>query len=459
MINTIDKPIVFCDVETTGGYAKKHRVTEVACIRYEKGKEVARINTLVNPHQHIPFNIQLITGINDIMVSHAPEFQAVAGEIQQIFDGAILVAHHSRFDFGFIKAEMERAGYEFNPAQICTAKLSRRLYPAYKGHGLSKIIERFHFKCDARHRAMGDTDVLVQFAHQLEQDFAAETIVSAINHSKGQYTPPPNLEKSVIDALPRTPGVYSFYGKDDELLYIGKSVDIRSRVMSHFSNATRDTKSKRMWNEIHSIDYEVTASDFSAQLLEIHKIKNEMPIHNRRLRKNENLWSLVQRVNESKYKEFDLKPLKNDLGDTLENVFAIFRTKSQAKKSLEQIVRENKLCPKKTGLETGSGECFSHQLGYCSGACVNEILSLKYNAQVDEVFAQYKMSRWPYAGEKEIVKISNDGLRHERFIVEDWILKSAEVLEEQDSYPFFQMNDHRFDYDIYKVMAKELLRT
>ena len=127
MIQSVNLPLVFCDVETTGGHPKKHRVTELACIRYEDGVEVARIDTLVNPHAHIPFNIQLITGINDTMVSSAPDFSEIAEKVEKVFEGAVLVAHHSRFDFGFIKAEMERAGFKFNPEQICTAKLSRRL--------------------------------------------------------------------------------------------------------------------------------------------------------------------------------------------------------------------------------------------------------------------------------------------------------------------------------------------
>ena len=226
--------------------------------------------------------------------------------------------------------------------------------------------------------------------------------------------------------------------------------------MSHFTNAGRDTKSKRMWSEIHDITYEITASDFSAQLLEIHKIKTEMPIYNRRLRKNENLWSLQKVDTDSQYSEFELKPLANNIEVDLDKVFAIFRTKSQAKKSIEAIVREYKLCPKKSGLEKGGGECFSHQLGFCSGACVGKVEPLKYNLLVEQVFAAYRMRRWPFQGKKEILKSSSDGERHERFVVEDWILKEAEVIEEQDSYSFFKTDPHRFDYDTYKVLVKEL---
>lgn len=455
MIHAIDTPLVFCDVETTGGYAKKHRVTEVACIRYEYGKEVARIDTLINPRQHIPFNIQLITGINNTMVQSAPEFSDVALEIDEIFANATLVAHHARFDFSFLQAEMERTGHYFNPPQICTAKLSRRLYATYRGHGLSKIIDRFGFTCKARHRAMGDTDVLVQFAEQMETDFDRDTILAAISHSKGAYTPPPNLDKRMIDALPNQPGVYSFYGQDGELLYVGKSVDIKARVMSHFSNANRDTKAKRLWSEVYEVAYETTASDFSAQLLEIHKIKNEMPVYNRRLRKNANLWALYELRDTSDYQRFELKPLHRTT-DSYKDVFAVFRTKSQAKKSLESLVREHKLCPKFTGLESGTGECFSHQLGYCSGACVGKIDPLKYNLRIAEVFERYRMRRWPYRGPQEIIKTSPDGNRHERFVVNDWILKEAEVLEDQVSYQFFAMDAHTFDYDIYKVLLREL---
>lgn len=191
MINVITQPLVFCDVETTGGNPRRHRITEIAAIRYENGKEISRINTLVNPHQDIPFNIQIITNINNIMTDSAPDFNEISDKISEIFDGATLVAHHSRFDFSFIQAEMERAGHRFNPKQICTAKLSRRLYPHHRGHGLSNIIERFSFVCKSRHRALGDTEILVHFSKQLEKDFTKENILNAVQNIKGSFTPPP----------------------------------------------------------------------------------------------------------------------------------------------------------------------------------------------------------------------------------------------------------------------------
>jgi DNA polymerase-3 subunit epsilon len=455
MINALEQPLVFCDVETTGGHPHKHRVTEIACIRYENGVEVARLDTLVNPHAPIPFNIQIITNINNAMTEGAPDFADIADEVQKIFEDATLVAQHSRFDFGFIKAEMERAGYEFNPPQICTAKLSRRLYSQYRGHGLSKIIDRFGFECKARHRAMGDTEVLVQFAEQMEKDHSHETILAAISHSKGKFTLPPNLSQELIDSLPNRPGVYTFVGENGEYLYIGKSVDIRSRVLSHFSNANRDLKSRRIWAEVYDIEYEETAADFSAQLLEIHKIKNEMPIYNRRLRKNERLWGLVKSEDVSGYRKFDLKPINTDLQNDIEKVYSIYRTKSEAKKSLESIVRENKLCPKLMGIENGRGECFSSQLDVCSGACKGQIDSTMYNMEIDRIFANQKLRQWPFSGPKELI-FKTEG-RHEKFVIDDWKLIEAKVLEDQEEYDFF-VHGNQFDYDIYKVLSKAILK-
>jgi DNA polymerase-3 subunit epsilon len=408
----------------------------------------------------------MLTGISNTMTDTAPEFADIADDVAELFAGATLIAHHARFDYSFIRAEMNRAGHQFECPQICTAKLSRALYSEYRTHNLSDIIERFGFTCEARHRAMGDTEVLVQLAHQIDNDFSQSTITNALERSQSRATLPPNVPKDTIDRLPHTPGVYSFYGKDGELLYVGKSIDIRGRVLSHFSNASRDSKSRRIFTEVYDVQYEETADDFSAQLLEIHKIKHDMPIYNRKLRRNERLWALTAKndnggnaiADDSAPVAFTLTPLDAELQQQPERVYAVYRTKRAAKTALDGLVKTHGLCPKLLGAESGKGACFSSQLGVCQGACTGRLSAKEYNQQVAKVFEKQRLRHWPYAGPREIIKRTPDMQRSERFVVDNWVLQSATILEEQAERAFFPTGELQFDYDVYKVLVKELLR-
>ena len=180
MINVLDTPIVFCDVETTGSRHQGARVTEVALVRYEQGREVDRFSTLVNPKQHIPAMITRITGIDNTMVRDAPAFGQIAERISDITKDCVFCAHNVNFDFGFISSQLASAGYDYQAKKLCTVLLSRRLYSMHKGHSLGKIIERFGFSFSDRHRALDDTLALVQFAKQIERDFSHDHIRSAI---------------------------------------------------------------------------------------------------------------------------------------------------------------------------------------------------------------------------------------------------------------------------------------
>lgn len=247
MIKSYKKPIVFCDVETTGLGARYGKITDIACIRYENGKEVSRVVSLINPEMPIPYNIQMLTGITDEIVKSAPLFVDISPEIEEIFKDAVLCAHNAKFDLSFIKKEMREVGYDFSPTIICTAEMSRRLFKEYNSHNLSAIIDRYNFTCVGRHTALGDTEVLVQFAKYIEKKKKPLAILEAINKKVRLASLPPNIDPEVVDNLPNCPGVYSFFGKNGELLYVGKSVDIKKRVQSHFTNSAENKRTKRLW--------------------------------------------------------------------------------------------------------------------------------------------------------------------------------------------------------------------
>jgi len=453
MLNTLSQPIVFCDVETTGGNAKFNRITEIACIRYEDGVEVDRFVSLINPETPIPYHIQRITGIDNAMVEDAPFFSAVADRVEELFSGAIFCAHNVRFDYNFIGAEMARAGLELHSPKLCTVQLSRALYPKMKGHSLSKIIERFDFVCDARHRALGDTEVLVQFARHLEKTFDTDTLSAVLKRHSTNVTLPPNVKGSLLAEIPHEPGVYFFFGKNDELLYVGKSINIYKRLLSHFSNANHNSRAAEIWNETYRIETKTTASDLGASLLELQYIKNLKPMMNRRSRKTKRLWGVFEKVSDSKYTELKLEGF-SDL-DQERKTYGIFKTKQQAVNILQTFVKEKGLCPHLLGIESGKGACFSHQLGICKGACIGKVDSTIYNILLEQAFTARKVRVWPYKEAKELSFTNPLNNKTERYVIEDWLLQSATLYSDNDIEDFLEPQT-TFDYEMYKVLAPYL---
>jgi len=459
MIKAYQKPIVFCDVETTGSRKYGARVTDVAFIRFENGKEVDRFETLVNPEMSIPYNIQQITGINDQMVKDAPIFSEIADRIFEICDGATFVAHNVKFDWSFIHGQLKVQGIDLKCEKLCTVLLSRRLFPYERGHSLSAIIDRYGFHCSARHRAMGDTDVLVQFAKYIDENIEEKALLEAISGAKPKVSLPPNVTQKQVDVLPKNPGVYSFYADNGELLYIGKSINIYKRVLSHFTNAAYNKKSKKIWEQVHSIDTITTASDLGASLLELYKIKTESPLYNRKSTRIQRLWFVTLEKNETGYLTAQLKSSQNLSTEKLPEIRGIFRSAIKAKEFLALAAKEQKLCPKLMGAEKMSdGPCFSSQLHICSGACTGKPDVGEYNKAVEKVFETRRLRAWPHNGPKEIIKNNPQLGISERFVIDNWILQKAEVIEFEEPYDLFPVADLSFDYEMYKVLVRHLTR-
>jgi DNA polymerase-3 subunit epsilon len=157
------KPLVFVDIETTGGRYTTSHILDIGIIRVENGVVVQTINQLVQPNIPVPYFITKLTGITNEMVWDQPNFLALAPELETIFKDAAFVAHNVNFDYRFFKQEFKRIGINFNMDRMCTVKLSRRLHPEQRGHSLDKIIERMELTVAHRHRGYDDAEVLWKF--------------------------------------------------------------------------------------------------------------------------------------------------------------------------------------------------------------------------------------------------------------------------------------------------------
>ena len=202
---------VMLDLETTGGNPVHDRITEIAAVRMEDGREVARWSSLVNPGTTIPIFIQNLTGISNDMLQEAPGFDEVAPHLLDLLDGAVLVAHNVRFDHSFLLNEFARMNVALRIKTLCTVRLSRQLYPQHKGHGLDAIMQRHNLTTLARHRAMGDVDMVLAWLGVAAQELGTEQVsCHAQTLMQSSAALPPHLDTDVSQ-IPDTAGVYIFF--------------------------------------------------------------------------------------------------------------------------------------------------------------------------------------------------------------------------------------------------------
>ena len=450
------QPLAIVDIETTGASATFGRIIEVGVLRIEEGVVARTYQTLVNPGRPIPSSIEQLTGIRNEELEDAPSFRRIAHDLVDVLDDAIFVAHNARFDYGFIKNELRRVGISFTSRCLCTVKLSRLLFPEFRHHDLTSVIKRHGIACQSRHRALGDAAAVHEFLRVLQHNLDADRLDRAIRKIMKTSTLPANLDRGTIENLPEGPGVYLFYGGTGELLYVGKSVNLRARVQGHFASDHTSSREMKMCQQVHRVEFRQTAGEFGALLLESQMIKELRPIYNQQARRIRNIVAAKKELTKEGYAAIALEEIDHIDPAGTSMIMGIFRSMKQAKEYLHRIAKEHCLCHKLLGLERPGGHCFPYHLHHCQGACMGEENPRSYNARLETAFAARMVKAWPYAGGILIEEKGEDPGEGEVFLVDQWCLVSS------FTYTDFGLERHlapspRFDYDSYKILSRYLL--
>jgi DNA polymerase III subunit epsilon len=437
--------IAIVDLETTGMDPLRDRITEVAVILLDDGQEVARWQTLVNPLVGIPAQIQSITGITPAMVRGAPSFDQIAEFLVEKIKGRIFVAHNARFDYGFIKQGLTRAGLSFTADVLCSVRLSRRLEPQHASHSLDSLIERHRLHTEYRHRAMGDAELVVQLLNVLQRRHGHEAFNAAKHRILKTPSLPPHLPIDALDSIPDCPGVYVFYGVNEQPLYIGKSINLRERVRSHFSNDYRNANDARLSAEIRRIQTHVCAGEFGALLLEANWIRERLPTLNKALRKNEQ-WVVVDTTGQ-------IVPMAQLNSSQLPGFFGPFSSKRGAKSVLEGLAAEYQLCWTGLGLEKREGACFGFQLKKCAGLCVGLEASSSHQARLSQGLAKWEIPRFAFAGGAFVHEHSV--LTGDRFhVFYDWCFVGTYTSKEQIPKTPPPTDQLSFEPSVFRLLSK-----
>ena len=464
--------LAFVDIETTGMRSSTDRIIEIGILRVEDNKLVKTYQTLINPQSYLPKEITSLTGITAQDLEQAPSFRMVKDEILEILDRCTFVAHNVRFDYAFLKHELLRENIAFSAKHFCTVRLSRVLFPKWERHNLDTVMKECGIPCQNRHRAYDDAQVLYDFYTQLLETMKPEELEKAIAKTMKKPSLPLNLPMEELEKLPEKPGVYIFYGDKEKVektkpfdhvpLYVGKSVNIRNRVLSHFSADITSPKEMNIAQQVKRIETITTAGELGALFLESRMIKELLPLYNKKSRIKHELIALKKRTNTQGYDECYLEPISTISPDSLPDFLGFYRSRKQAKAALADLALENKLCEKLLGLEKTAGACFAHRLERCNGACVGKENPQLYNLRLLTALSENKILPWPFEG--TIMIHEDNSLKDEfgsrgvaeYFLINNWCYVGNVKVDPEGNLKDTVAKDVSFDLDIYKILRQYL---
>jgi DNA polymerase III subunit epsilon len=372
------------DIETTGGYAANHRITEIAIYHHDGIQATRSFSTLINPGRNIPQYITGLTGISTEMILDAPTFEEIAPEVFSHLDGKIFVAHNAHFDYSFLKKEFETAGINWQAKKLCTVRLSRKIIPGLRSYSLGSLSESLGIEIPNRHRASGDASATVKIFDLLLRRDKDNHILKALKRNSGETILPPNLPREEFDKLPAKPGVYYFHNSRGQVIYVGKAVNIKKRIAGHFTGDAREWSRSKIRNEIHHISYELTGNELIALILESQEIRRLWPKYNQAQKVKVEEWGVFGYEDRNGYLRFSVNVVTRGSTPLIR-----FTSKGEAWNFLWEKVREFELCPKLCGLQVAKGLCFNYQTGECKGACMCLEHGSVYNVRVSDAVKSF----------------------------------------------------------------------
>ncbi len=382
--------VTFCvvDLETTGASAAKGaRITEIGAVKVRGGEVLGELQTLVNPDESIPAFITVLTGITDAMVVAAPRIDEVLPSFLEFAAGCVLVAHNAPFDVGFLRHAAGELGIAWpRPEVLDTAVLARRvlLRDEVRNVKLATLAQHFHTDTTPDHRALHDARATVDVLHGLFERLGPLGVhtLEEVRTYTSRVTREQRRKRHLADHLPSAPGVYLFRDRNDEVLYVGTSKDLRRRVRSYFTDSETRTRMGEMVALAHRVEAVVCATALEAEVRELRLIAAHRPPYNRRskfpdrvswLKLTREPWprvSIVSRVldDDADYLgPFRRRRLAEDALACLHDVFAVRQCTGRLPRT-----------------PTGS-PCALAEIGHCLSPCDGSVSRERYDQEVLQV--------------------------------------------------------------------------
>ena len=363
------------------------------------------------------------------MLRNAPKFYEVAKRIVEITAECILVAHNAQFDYRILCTEFRRLGFEFERKSLCTVELSKDLIPDQPSYSLGKLVRSLGIPVTDRHRASGDALATVKlFKMLLDKDTTKSIIQPSIRLNPKHQLEPRHID--IVAELPAITGVYYIHKADGDIIYIGKSNNIKKRINQHFTGT--NAKSKKIQAQVTTVTYQATGSELVALLKESEEIKRVKPKFNRALRR-----SIFTHALYSFKDEEDYLNLQIDIADGRKKPITTFSNRQSGKSFITKAVEDFNLCQKLTGLYKTKTSCFNYDIKTCEGACIQKESSELYNKRVEALITKNSYSnknmviidRGREVDERSAILIENGVFKGLGFFNLNYQINNIEVLE------------------------------
>jgi len=408
------------DIETTGGQFNEEGITEIAIYKFDGHEVIDQFISLVNPEIPIqPFVVKL-TGISNAMLKSAPKFFEVAKRIIEMTNDCVLVAHNASFDHRILRTEFRRLGYDFQINTLCTVELAQKLIPEQPSYSLGKLVRALGIPMADRHRAGGDALATVKLFQMLLAKDLEKVIVKELIKTEIEKGLEPKL-LDIVESLPSKTGIYYVHKEDGNLIYIGKSKNIKKHLNQHFTGTARI--SKKIQAEVFAVTFEETGSELIATLKEQEEIFVNRPAYNRiPKRKKAHQWAIYTVADDRGYLNLELAKF-----DKTKKEIATFISLQEGKNAMSRITSDYKLCQKLNGLHASETNCLQYSEDKCDGACIGEAPIEEYNERVQSFIDRNTLD------EKKMVIIDKGRTLSERsaVLMENGVYKG---------YAFFDLN-------------------
>lgn len=318
------------------------------------------------------------------MLRSAPKFFEVAKRIIEITEGCTIVAHNASFDYRILRTEFRRLGFHFQKPTLCTVELSKKLIPDQPSYSLGKLVRGLGIPVADRHRANGDAMATVKLFKMLLTKDTEKSIVKTFIKTEIKSGMSPKL-LDIVESLPSKTGIYYIHNEKGDLIYIGKSKNIKKRVNQHFTATSN--KCKKIQHEVYTVTFEETGSELIALLKESDEIKINKPIYNRSQRKTIFPWALYVEKDQNGY--LSLRVLK---ADGRKKEITSFTTNQEGKNALFKITEKYQLCQKINGLYDTKKSCFQYAIKQCLGACIEKESTEDYNKRVQDFIENHQFN-------------------------------------------------------------------
>jgi DNA polymerase-3 subunit epsilon len=292
---------VVVDLETTGARSTTadgtvpDAITEIGAVKVRGGVVLGEFATLIDPKRSLPPQIVRLTGITTAMVCDAPTIDVVLPMFLEFAGDAVLVAHNSGFDIGFLRAAAQHCEIPWpRPQVLCTVRLARRVLSREEAPSvrLAALAQLFAVAAQPTHRALDDARATVEVLHALIERVGNQGVhtYADLRSYLPDVTPAQRRKRVLAESLPRRPGVYLFRAPSGEVLYVGTAVDLRRRVGQYFNGTDPRGRIKEMVGLAESVDHVECAHALEAGVRELRLLAAHAPPYNRRSRFPHRWW-------------------------------------------------------------------------------------------------------------------------------------------------------------------------